>query len=43
MGKSGHAFAVALGTAKYKMRLANRFPGQTDFATFMEGTYARKR
>ena len=26
-----------------EMSLANRFPGQADFVTFMEGTYARKR
>jgi hypothetical protein len=41
MGESRHTFQF-IGDGKYKMRLANRFPGQSDFATFMEGTYVRK-
>ena len=41
MGESRYTFQF-LGEEKYSMRLANRFPGQSDFTTFMEGTYARK-
>jgi len=31
-----------LGDGKYQMVLENKFPGQKDFTSFMEGTYARK-
>jgi len=31
-----------LGEGKYQMLLANKFPGQKEFTTFMEGTYTRR-
>jgi len=31
-----------LGDGKYQMVLENKFPGQKDFTSFMEGTYTRK-
>ena len=40
-GESRYTYKF-LGEGKYRMVLANRFPGQQDFTTFMEGTYTRR-
>jgi len=41
MGESRYTFKF-LGEGKYQMALANKFPGQQELTTFMEGTYSRK-
>jgi len=41
MGESRYSFKF-LGDGKYQMVLANKFPGQKEFSTFMDGTYVRK-
>lgn len=40
-GESRYTFNFH-GDDEYQMILANRFPGQADFTTFMDGTYTRK-
>ena len=40
-GEARYRFAFAGET--YEFRIENRFPGQSDFMTFMHGRYRRER